>query len=193
MTGQLPAPASAVQHDHPQSDQEHTMSEPSKTSASLPPRWFIRLFWVVQRAVYSVTRGRFGLRTATADHEGYMRLRTVGRRSGEERIAILAYFEDGPDLVTMAMNGWADAEPAWWLNLEAQPDVTVDLPGGSRAVHGRAADEDERPRLWARWAALDKDLDGYAARRSRETAVVILSPRPANVGAGIGGREEPLA
>ena len=162
-------------------------AEPQRP-ASLPPRWFIRSFWVVQRAVYSVTRGRFGLRTATADHQGMMRLRTVGRRSGEERIAILAYFEDGQDLVTMAMNGWADPEPAWWLNLQAQPDVTVDLPGGPRAVHGRAADKDERPRLWARWAAYDRgaDLDAFAARRSRETAVVILSPRPANVGAGIG-------
>ena len=151
------------------------MSEASKPSTSLPPRWFMRSFWTVQRAVYSVTRGRFGLRTATADHQGMMRLRTVGRRSGEERKAILAYFEDGPDLVTMAMNGWADAEPAWWLNLQAHPDVTVDVPGGSRAVHGRAADKDERPRLWASY---DKDLDAFAARRSRETAVVILSPRP---------------
>jgi F420H(2)-dependent quinone reductase len=154
----------------------HATVQPEQ-SPRLPPRWFIRTFWVVQRAVYSVTRGRFGLRTATADHQGMMRLRTVGRHSGEERKAILAYFEDGPDLVTMAMNGWADPEPAWWLNLQAHPDVSVDLPGGSRAVHARAADPDERPRLWARWAVLDKDLDAFAARRSRETAVVILSPR----------------
>ena len=156
------------------------MSEPSKKSPSLPPRWFIRLFWVLQRAVYSVTGGRLGLRRATATRWGMMRLRTVGRRTGKERTAILGYFEDGPDLVTLAMNGWADAEPAWWLNLQAQPDVTVDLPGGPRAVRGRAADKDERPRLWARWAVFnkDEDLDGYAARRSRETAVVILSPRP---------------
>ena len=147
-------------------------------SGRLPPRWFIRAFWFVQRALYSVTFGRFGLRTATADHQGMLRLRTIGRRTGEERMAILGYFEDGADLVTMAMNGWADAEPAWWLNLQAQPDVAVDLPGGSRAVRGRAADKDERPRLWARWAALDKDLDSFAARRSGETAVVILSPRP---------------
>jgi deazaflavin-dependent oxidoreductase (nitroreductase family) len=154
------------------------MTELSTKSASLPPRWFIRSFWVAQRAVYSVTRGRFGLRTARADRWGMLRLHTVGRRSGEERVAILGYFEDGPDLVTMAMNGWADPEPAWWLNLQAQPDVTVDLPGGSRAVHGRAANPDERPRLWAMQATYDKDLDAFAARRSRETAVVILSPRP---------------
>jgi deazaflavin-dependent oxidoreductase (nitroreductase family) len=148
---------------------------------------------VAQRALYSVTRGRFGLRAATAGRWGMLRLRTVGRRTGEERTAILGYFEDGPDLVTMAMNGWADPEPAWWLNLQAQPDVIVDLSTGSRAVHARAADKDERPRLWAMQATYDKDLDAFAARRSRETAVVILSPRQANVGAGIGGRQEPLA
>jgi F420H(2)-dependent quinone reductase len=179
MTNRQPAPASAGPHNQPSTEKEHTMiSEASTKSPSLPPRWFIRTFWVVQRAVYSVTGGRLGLVTARADRQGMMRLRTVGRRTGAERKAILAYFEDGPDLVTMAMNGWADSEPAWWLNLQAHPDVTVDLPGGSRAVHAHAADKDERPRLWARWAALDKDLDGYAARRSRETAVVILSPRP---------------
>ena len=158
---------------------EHTTQQQSTKSASLPPRWFIRLFWVAQRAVYSVTRGRLGLRRATAAQWGMLRLRTVGRRTGGERVAILGYFEDGPDLVTMAMNGWADAEPAWWLNLQANPDATVDLPGGeSRAVHGRAANEDERPRLWEMQAGYDKDLDAYAARRSHETAVVILSPRP---------------
>jgi deazaflavin-dependent oxidoreductase (nitroreductase family) len=152
---------------------------PSTKSPFLPPRWFIRLFWAGQRAVYSITRGRLGLRTATADHQGMMRLRTVGRHSGKERTAILAYFEDGQDLVTMAMNGWADPEPAWWLNLQAHPDVTVDLPSGPRSVRARAANQDERPRLWARWAEYDgEDLDAFAARRSRETAVVIFSPRP---------------
>jgi deazaflavin-dependent oxidoreductase (nitroreductase family) len=178
MTSLPPTPAAAGRHSHPLTEEENTVSEPSTKSPSLPPRWFIRTFWVAQRAVYSATGGRLGLQAAKADHAGMMCLRTVGRRTGEERVAILAYVEDGPDLVTMAMNGWADPEPAWWLNLQAHPDVTVDLPGGSRAVHGRAADEAERPRLWARWAAYDKDLDAFAARRSRETAVVILSPRP---------------
>jgi deazaflavin-dependent oxidoreductase (nitroreductase family) len=150
----------------------------SSRPAPLPPRWFVRAAWVGHRAIYSVTGGRRGLRRPTAERWGMLRLRTVGRRTGEERVAILGYIEDGSNLVTKAMNGWADPEPAWWLNLQAHPDVTVDLPGGSRAVHAHAADKDERPRLWARQATYDKDLDGYAARRSRETAVVILSPRP---------------
>jgi F420H(2)-dependent quinone reductase len=159
--------------------EELTMDVQPTTQPSLPPRWFIRTFWVAQRAVFSITGGRLGLRTATAERWGMMRLHTVGRRSGAERTAILGYFEDGDDLVTMAMNGWADPEPAWWLNLQATPDTTVDLPGETRAVHARAAGPDERPRLWARWAAYAEGLDAYASRRSHETAVVILSPRSA--------------
>jgi deazaflavin-dependent oxidoreductase (nitroreductase family) len=106
-----------------------------------------------------------------------LRLTTTGRRSGEPRSVILGYYEDGPNLVSMAMNGWGPAEPAWWLNLQANRHATVDLAGGTRReVVGRAALGAERERLWARWRALDKNLDGYAARRPHETAVVVLEP-----------------
>jgi len=107
-----------------------------------------------------------------------MRLTTIGRRSGQERSVILAYFEDGPDLVTMAMNGWSEAEPAWWLNLQAHPEASVALPDGQRAVMGHAAQDEERSRLWDRWREIDANLDGYAALRSGETAVVVLEPLP---------------
>ena len=119
---------------------EKTAETPRRTF--LPPRWFIRAAWIGHRALYDITGGRLGLRQPSAQKWGLMRLRTVGRRSGQERIAILAYFTDGPNLVTMAMNGWGDPEPAWWLNLQAQPDVVVELPGwnpqGPRS--GRHAD-----------------------------------------------------
>jgi len=155
------------------------MSEEPDFGPRLPPRWFIRFFWVLHRAAYAVTGGRIGLRIPTPKNWGMMRLRTVGRRSGAERVAIVGYYEDGRNLVTMAMNGWGDPEPAWWLNLQAHPDVTVDLADGSRAYRARAAEGDERQRLWARWAVYDQGLDGWARRRSRETQVVILEPRDA--------------
>jgi hypothetical protein len=52
---------------------------------------------------------------------GAMRLTTIERRTGRAHPVIVGYLEDGPNLVTMAMNGWDDAEPAWWLNLQAHP------------------------------------------------------------------------
>jgi deazaflavin-dependent oxidoreductase (nitroreductase family) len=148
-------------------------------SASLPPRWVIRAAWAIHRAIYSVTRGRIGLRPPTEKNWGMMRLTTVGRRSGQKRKAILGYFEDGPNLVTMAMNGWGEPEPAWWLNLQANPDTTVELNDGRRAIHGRAATPDERPRLWAMWGTYDGEdnLASWSSRRPKETAVVILEPR----------------
>jgi deazaflavin-dependent oxidoreductase (nitroreductase family) len=96
---------------------------------------------------------------------------------GRDRAVFLGYFEGGPNLVTMAINGWGDAEPAWWLNLQAHPDVTVELVDGPRQVTGRAARGNERERLWARWRQIARKLDAYAARRSMETAVVVLEPR----------------
>jgi deazaflavin-dependent oxidoreductase (nitroreductase family) len=118
-----------------------------------------------------------GLWAPKPNRWGTMRLTTVGRRSGKERSVILGYYEDGPNLVTMAMNGWAEAEPAWWLNLQAHPDAKVELTRGSRAIHGRAAEGDEHERLWARWREMGDDVDGYATRRPSGTAVVVLEPR----------------
>jgi len=142
----------------------------------LPPRWIIRAAWAIHRAIYRWSGGHRGLRKPSANQYGLMRLHSIGRRTNTERIAMLAYFEDGPNLVTMAMNGWGEPEPAWWLNLKARPDVAVDLVDGQRAVRARAAEGDDRERLWARWRGFDAKLDAYAAGRPGETAVVVLEP-----------------
>jgi deazaflavin-dependent oxidoreductase (nitroreductase family) len=78
------------------------------------------------------------------------------------------------------MNGWDQSDPAWWLNLQAHPDATVHLARGSRLVRARVATGDERQRLWAgfrNYPGWGSDLDALAARRGRETAVVVLEPR----------------
>ena len=144
----------------------------------LPPRWFIRLAWSVHRGVYRVFGGRVGLWRPRGNGWGALRLTITGRRTGRQRSVIIGYVEDGPNLVSLAMNGWGEGEPAWWLNLQAHPDAIVDLVDGRRLVRGHAATGDERSRLWARWREIDTKLDAYAARRSSETAVVVLEPRP---------------
>jgi deazaflavin-dependent oxidoreductase (nitroreductase family) len=108
-----------------------------------------------------------------------LRLTTVGRRSGTVREAMIGYYPDGSSLVTLAMNGWADADPAWWLNLQARPETTVVLPDGPRQVRARAAHGSERDRLWERfreYPGWGDDIDALAARRSRPTAVVVFEP-----------------
>jgi len=145
--------------------------------ASLPPRWFIRAAWLVHRALYRLSGGRFGLRKPTARTFGMMTIETTGRKSGTKRTAILGYYEDGPNLFTLAMNGWGEPEPAWWLNLQANPNATLVLPEGRRAVTGRAATGEERQRLWSTMAEKDPNLDSWAERRPRGTAVVVFEPR----------------
>jgi deazaflavin-dependent oxidoreductase (nitroreductase family) len=125
------------------------MPDPKPAKVRLPPRWFIRLACITHRRLYRWTGGRIGLWRPRPGGWGAMRLTTIGRRTGRARAVIVGSFEDGPNLVTMAMNGWGDPEPAWWLNLQAHPDVTVDLVDGSRQVNGRAAQGEECERLWA--------------------------------------------
>ena len=162
------------------------MTSPAVDQAStspspwLPPRWFIRGAWKGHRAIHRFTGGRRGLAVPKPGGQfGYLRLMTVGRRSGKSRAAIIGYIEDGPNLVTLAMNGWASPEPAWWLNLQAQPDATVELKTGTRDVRARAATGAERAGLWAKVGLHSGygDLDGFARRRSGQTAVVVLEPR----------------
>jgi deazaflavin-dependent oxidoreductase (nitroreductase family) len=151
-------------------------NETGSKTARVPPRWFVRLAWHTHRGLYRVTGGRLGLWRPKENRWGTMRLTTTGRRSGEERSVILGYYEDGPNLVTMAMNGWAPEEPSWWLNLQANPIATVDLTDAQRSVRGRAARGEERARLWARWREIGANLDALADLRPTETAVVILEP-----------------
>jgi deazaflavin-dependent oxidoreductase (nitroreductase family) len=132
--------------------------------------------------LYGATAGRLGLRPPRPGVAGMLRLRTIGRTSGLERTAILCYITDGSALVTLAMNGWGEAEPQWWRNLQANPVATVDTVTGPRHVRARPAAGEERERLWngirdtKGWAT---DLDDMAALRSRQTAVVILDRQAA--------------
>jgi deazaflavin-dependent oxidoreductase (nitroreductase family) len=163
------------------------MNDVETRSPKMPPRWFVHTFWRMHRRLYRFSRGRFLWTTASKRGWGALHLTTVGRRSGKERSVIVGYLADGSNLVTLAMNGWDEGHPAWWLNLEAHSDAVVRLAHERpRPVRARAAAGEEREQLWARWASVDVDLDAYAASRSTETPVVVLEPRSTVVGDGAG-------
>lgn len=155
-----------------------TRSQSPPVPARMPPRWFVRTFWTGHRLWYRLSRGRRGLWLPGPHRWGAMRLTVVGRRTGRQRSVILGYLEDGPRVVTLAMNGWDPAEPAWWLNLQAHPEAHVELADRAYDVRAHVATGEERERLWDRWRAVDEGLDQFALRRPRETAVVVLEPAP---------------
>ena len=143
--------------------------------ARLPPRWFVvppgtwTAGWSGPPGVAGVCgfHGRGSGARCDAPRKG---------RRGRRRAVIVGYFEDGPNLVTMAMNGWGSAEPAWWLNLHLIRRRRA-RRRDRREVLGRAAIGQERQQLWQRWRELIRARRlGRAA--PQETAVVVLSRAP---------------
>jgi F420H(2)-dependent quinone reductase len=156
------------------------MSGAPTTTPRVPPAWFVHTAWRVHRALHRLSGGRFLWTPSNKRGWGALRLTTLGRKSGQERSVIIGYVDDGPRLVAIAMNGWEEGHPAWWLNLEAHPDAVVRLTGQDpRPVRARPAQGDERDRLWQRWRAINPQLDAYAGRRATRTPVVVLEPRDA--------------
>jgi deazaflavin-dependent oxidoreductase (nitroreductase family) len=154
------------------------MSTSVGEAPKLPPAWFKHAFWRVHRVLHRLSGGRFLWTPASKRGWGALRLTTTGRKSGNDRTVIVGYIEDGPNLVTLAMNGWDEGTPAWWLNLEANPDAIVRLAHQQpRFVRARVAAGEERDRLWRRWAGIDVGIDAYANTRATATPVIVLEPR----------------
>ena len=154
------------------------MSDAATRPPKHPPPWFVHAAWRVHRALYRLSGGRFLWTTSNKRGWGSLRLTTVGRKSGEERSVIIGYLEEGPDLVALAMNGWDEGSPAWWLNLQAHPHAVIRLADKQpRPVRARLAAGEDRDRLWQRWVAVDPRIAAFAGRRSTETPVIVLEPR----------------
>jgi deazaflavin-dependent oxidoreductase (nitroreductase family) len=101
----------------------------------------------------------------------------VGAKSGTKRTTALLYVDDGADVVIVASKGGYPKHPAWFHNIRANPDTTVQIASERRAVHARVADPEERERLWPRVVAAYHDYARYQERTDREIPLVILEPR----------------
>jgi deazaflavin-dependent oxidoreductase (nitroreductase family) len=127
-------------------------------------------------AVYQRTNGRIGHR-----HPGIppmLLLDHVGARSGVKRTSPLVYVHDGDDYVVIASKGGYPKHPAWYHNLMAHPDTTIQVGARHLDVHARVATPEERPRLWARAVETYGGYTSYQQRAGREIPLVVLEPRP---------------
>lgn len=124
---------------------------------------------------YRATRGLVGHRFPGLPR--VLLLDHVGARSGERRTSPLVYAEDGNQLVLVASKGGHPRNPAWFHNLRANPDTTVQVGSERRAVHARVARPEERGRLWAKAVAEWSGYRDYQRRTDREIPLVVLEPR----------------
>jgi deazaflavin-dependent oxidoreductase (nitroreductase family) len=124
--------------------------------------------------IYRLTRGLIGHRAAGL---ASLLLTTTGRRSGVARTVALTYVPDGRDYVVVASNGGSDRPPAWWLNLQARPEATVEVGAARVTIVAHAADPDERRRLWPLLTAANPFYTRYEQLTSRAIPVVVLRPR----------------
>ncbi len=136
-------------------------------------RWLLALITVVNRWVYQVSNGRIGGRLGKVD---VLLLETVGRKSGKQRVTPLLFVHDDERFVVVASNAGDDRNPAWWLNLQSQPEARVQVRDQHHKVHARRASPEERERLWPKLVAAYASYDRYVERTSREIPVVVLEP-----------------
>ncbi len=126
-------------------------------------------------AVYKATGGRIGGRLPGTP--SMLLIDHVGAKSGNRRTTPLAYVRDGADVVLIASKGGHPRHPAWFHNLRANPDATIQVGSERREVRARVADAEERARLWPKVVAAYSGYDDYQQRTEREIPLVILEPR----------------
>ncbi|GAA3033282.1 nitroreductase family deazaflavin-dependent oxidoreductase [Gordonia defluvii] len=139
----------------------------------------IRLGSRLNTRLYRATGGRLGgtwrVGAALRKPAPVCLLTTIGRKSGEPRTAPLIYLRDGQRFIVVASQGGSPRHPAWYLNLQANPAVTIQVGRETYSLVARTASAAERADLWPRLVDLYADFDAYDAWTQREIPVVICA------------------
>ena len=104
-------------------------------------------------------------------------LNTTGRKSGQRRSTPLLYVRDGEDFVLIASNGGAPRHPAWYLNLMATPEATVEVGDRELRVRAMEVGGEEKARLWQKMVEMYPSYDDYQKKTKREIPLLVMRPR----------------
>ncbi len=127
----------------------------------------------VHQFIYERTGGRVGRRLGRAQ---MLLLETRGRKSGRPRTVALLYLNDRDDYVVVGSKGGSDSPPAWLLNLQANPEVAVQVGTKRLRARARVANADERRRLWVEFTKVWPNYDRYQSQTARRIPLVLLVP-----------------
>jgi F420H(2)-dependent quinone reductase len=143
------------------------------TRLSTTSAWALKSFGKLNIPLYRASGGRlFGQIAGTP----VLLLTTVGRRSGQPRTAPMVYLADRERMIVIGSNAGHKTEPAWSLNLEANPAAEVEVGSKRLKVTARIAEGDERAKLWRKMNEQYGGFDDYDARTTREIRVFVLDP-----------------
>lgn len=144
-------------------------------------RRVIKLMAAVNVRVYRLTRGRIGgtwrVGAGWKSPVPICLMEHRGRRTGKLRTTPLVYLRDGDRVVVVASQAGRPNHPLWYRNIEADPEVTVQIRGDREAMVATTASPEERAVLWPRLVDLYSDYDSYQSWTEREIPVVVLEPR----------------
>jgi deazaflavin-dependent oxidoreductase (nitroreductase family) len=151
---------------------------------------FVGPYLRFHKYIYEKSDGRVGKHS---NRVPALLLTTTGRKSGLSRTNGLTFCRDRGDLIVVASNGGSDQPPAWLLNLQANPDVTVRVGRTVMPARARVADDDERAQLWPLVNRTNRGMsrifhpgvtgryDVYQRHTARAIPVVIITPVQAPV------------
>jgi deazaflavin-dependent oxidoreductase (nitroreductase family) len=140
---------------------------------SRPANLALKLGTIVHSGVYRATGGRLLGRMGRSP---ILLLNTIGRKSGKKRATPLLYVVEDEDFVIIASKGGTPSHPAWYLNLKANPDATVEVGNGKVRVRAEEADGEEKERLWKKMAQMYPTYDDYQKKTKREIPLLVLHP-----------------
>ena len=140
----------------------------------MPSNFALKSMNRIHRTMLAVSGGRLGW---TAGKMPVLELTTTGRKSGQQRSTMLtAPWRSGDKMAIVASAGGNDQHPAWFLNIESNPTVTVRTDSGTRSMTARITSGDERAELWEEIASKYDNYAGYQKKTEREIPVVLLEP-----------------
>ena len=131
--------------------------------------------WVTKLhvAAYRATEGKIGGRLMNSP---VLLLLTTGRKSGKERTTPLLFLRDGVNYIMVASNGGTAGDPAWWLNLQRDPEAIVEVGGSRLRVRAEEVKGEQKRRLWRRLVEMYPLYESYQRRTDREIPVISLRP-----------------
>jgi len=142
----------------------------------MPSDFALKTMNTIHKVILKASFGKVGW---SAGSMPVLELTTTGRKTGQQRTLMLTSpLQDGETIVVVASRGGDDQHPAWFLNLQANPNVDVAYKGGERKpMTAHVATAEERADLWPKVIANQKRYAEYQTKTEREIPLVLLSPR----------------